>query len=95
MIECETREITSEPLSIIAADDPVTCPIYAKQKKLLEIEGWKRFKWITKRQKKLLQMANQAKLRSFCLAPRYKYGFEIPCNYAHAIHLDEQARNTK
>ena len=40
-------------------------------------------------------MANQAKLRSFRLAPRYKYGFEVPRNYAHAICLDEQAGNTK
>ena len=95
MIEWETGEITSEPLSIIAADDPVTCAIYAKQNKLLEVEGWKRFKGIAKRQKKLLRMANQAKLRSFRLAPRYKYGFEVPQNYAHAIQLDEQAGNTK
>ena len=34
-------------------------------------------------------MANQAKLRSFCLAPKYKYGFEVPCNYAHALQLDK------
>ena len=29
-IEWENGEITDEPLSIIAADDPVTCAIYAK-----------------------------------------------------------------
>ena len=49
MIEWETGEITSEPLSIIPADDPVTYVIYAKQNNLLEIEGWKRFKGIEKR----------------------------------------------
>ena len=65
MIEWETGEITSEPLSIIAADDPVTCAIYAKQHNLLELDGWKRFKDIGKGQKKLFRMANQAKLRSF------------------------------
>ena len=54
MIEWETRDITSEKLSIIAANDPVTCAIYAKQNNLLKIEGWKRFKGIAKRQKKLL-----------------------------------------
>ena len=41
MIEWETGEITSEPLSIIAADNPVTCSIYAKQNDLLNTEGWK------------------------------------------------------
>jgi len=29
LVEWENGEITSEPLSIIAADDPVTCAIYA------------------------------------------------------------------
>ena len=46
MIEWETGEITAEPLSIIAADDPVTSAIYAKQHNLLELDGWKRFKGI-------------------------------------------------
>ena len=32
-VELETGEITFEPLSIIAADDPVTCAAYAKEKK--------------------------------------------------------------
>jgi len=32
MIEWENGEITSEPLSIIVADDPVTCALYAKEK---------------------------------------------------------------
>ena len=40
-------------------------------------------------------MANQAKLRSFHTAPRYKYGFEIPRNYEHAVKLDEQNGNTR
>ena len=72
MIKWETWEITSDPLSVIASDDPVTCAIYAKQNDLLNVEGWRRFKNIAKRQKKLLRMANQAKLRSFRLDPIYK-----------------------
>jgi hypothetical protein len=35
LIEWENGEITKEPLSIIAADDPVTCAIYAKENGLL------------------------------------------------------------
>ena len=34
-VEWETGEITFEPLSIIAADDPVTCAAYAKENDLL------------------------------------------------------------
>ena len=33
-IEWETDEITFEPLSVIAADDPMTCAAYAKDKNL-------------------------------------------------------------
>jgi len=46
MIEWEIGEITSEPLTIIAADDPVTCTIYAKENGLLDLDRWKRFKGI-------------------------------------------------
>ena len=38
-VEWETGEITFEPLSIIAADDPVTCAAYAKEHDLLALEG--------------------------------------------------------
>ena len=38
-VEWETGEITYEPLSIIAADDPVTCAVYAKENDLLVVEG--------------------------------------------------------
>ena len=34
-VEWETGEITFEPLSIMAADDPVTCAAYAKENDLL------------------------------------------------------------
>ena len=34
MVEWETGEIMEEPLSIIAADDPVTCAAYAKKHNL-------------------------------------------------------------
>jgi hypothetical protein len=45
-MEWENGKITKEPLAIIAADNPVTCAIYAKEKGLLDKEGWKCFKKI-------------------------------------------------
>lgn len=95
MVEWENGEITREPLSNIAADDPVTCAIYARDNDLLELDGWKRFKRIAKRQKKLFRMANQAKLRSYNSAPKFKYGFEVPRDYKHAMWLDKRNGNTK
>ena len=40
-VEWENREKTYEPLSVLAADDPVTCATYAKENDLLHIDGWK------------------------------------------------------
>ena len=48
-VEWETGEITFEPLSIIAADDPVTCAAYAKANDLLALEGWHRFRSLAKK----------------------------------------------
>ena len=40
-------------------------------------------------------MAKQVKLQSYCTAPRYMNGFEIPKNYKHAVFLDERNGNDK
>ena len=40
-------------------------------------------------------MVNQAKLRSFRTAPRFKYGYEIPKDFGHAKRLDDQCGNTQ
>ena len=95
LIEWENGEISTEPLSTIGADDPITCAIYGKENGLLELPGWRQFKSLADRNKKYVRMVNQSKLRSYNSAPRYKYGFEIPRNYAHALVLDERNKNTK
>jgi hypothetical protein len=82
LIECKNGEITKEPLRIIAADDPVTCAIYARENGLLDQPGRKRFKHIAKNEKKFTHMINQAKLKSFHTAHKYKYSYEIPRTYA-------------
>ena len=95
MVEWETGEVKTEPLFIIAADNPVTCAIYGKANDLLELDGWSRSKKIAKRHKKLFCMANQAKLRSFGLSLRYKYGFKIPRSFKHDKEINIRNRNTK
>ena len=94
-IEWENGEITDEPLSIIAEDDPVSCAIYARQNKLLAKPGWKRFKRLATQQQKLFRQVNQAKLRSYHTVPQYKYGFEIARDFLHAKKLDNRNGNTK
>ena len=95
MIEWENGEITSEPLSIIAADDPVTCALYASEKGLLQLDSWKRFKKIAKNYQKLTRFVNQAKLHSYRTSHKYKYGFLIPKTYEEAIKLDQKFGTTR
>ena len=94
-IEWETGEVTDEPLSKVAKDAPVECALYAQENNLLDTPGWKRFKRMANRQKKLLRMVNQAKLSSFRHAAKYMFGYEIPKNYKHALILDQKNGNTK
>jgi hypothetical protein len=79
-------------MTTIAANDPVTCAIYAKDNNLLDAPGWQHFKSIARRQQHMFCMANQAKLRSFRLAPNYR--FEIMQDYTHALELDEKHGTT-
>ena len=94
MVESESGEINELPLSIVAAEDPVICALYASEKELLGLPGWKRFKSLAGRQEKLLRQVKQAKIRSYRTAPKYMYGYEVPRNYEHALTLDQQNRNT-
>ena len=51
MVEWETGDVTEEPLSIIAKDDPVTCAAHAKEHNLLHLSEWTKLKHIAKHQK--------------------------------------------
>ena len=44
LVDWETGEKTYESLSVLVADDPVTCSTYAKENDLLHIDGWKTFR---------------------------------------------------
>ena len=95
IFEWETGEITDEPLSLIAADDPVTCAEYAKKHDLLHLDGWKRLKHIAKNQKQLTRAINQSKIRQVRRSTVYQFGFLIPKDYKEALQLDEQNGNSK
>ena len=48
-VEWDNGEMTYEPLSIIAADDPVSCAVYTKENGLLETPGWRQFKTLARK----------------------------------------------
>jgi hypothetical protein len=54
LVEWENGEITTEPLSVIAANNPITCAVYAREHDLLDVEGWKRFRNLAKCEKHFL-----------------------------------------
>ena len=83
-IEWETDEVTFEPLSVIAADDPITCAAYAKEKKLYNLDGWKRFRHLIKKEKHLTRAIKQFKIRQVRHSKKYMFGFLIPRNYVIA-----------
>ena len=95
LVNWETGESTYEPLHLIAADDPISCAVYAKDNNLLEEPGWKQFKRLAHRQKKLLRLVNQAKLQSFRTKLVYKFGYLVPRNHDQAMQLNNTNGNTK
>jgi len=94
LVEWEDGSTTYEPLATIAADDPVTVALYAKDKGLLDTPGWKRLKRIANREKKLIHMVKQAHLKSLRHAICYKYGYQIPRTVKEAFELDKKNGNT-
>ena len=95
LVEWETGEKSYEPLDVIAADDPVTCAVYAKKNNLLETPGWKQFKRIARRHKKMVRMINQSQLRQSRHSIIYRFGFRVPRNHAEAIEIDNLNGNTR
>ena len=89
-VEWETGEITFEPLSIIASDDPVTCAAYAKENDLLALEGWCRFRNLAKKDKVLARAINQSKIRQVRRSETYMFGYLIPRNYMEAMQFDSE-----
>jgi hypothetical protein len=93
MIVWEDGSKSFEPLNIIGADCPVLCAMYGKKMGLLDTPGWKRFKSLAKREKKMLRMLHQAKISSFRNAPIYQFGFKVPRFPNEAIKYDLENKN--
>ena len=95
LVDWETGEKTYEPLSVLAADDPVTCALYAKENDLLHIDGWKRFRNLAKRDKTLTRAVMQSRIRQARRAKKYMFGYLIPRSYKEALEFDKENNNTK
>ena len=59
----------------------------------MELDGWNTLKRLANRSKLTERLVKQAKLHSLKYSPKYKYGFEVPRNYADAERLDRKNDN--
>jgi len=77
-------------------DDPSTAATCAGDNGLLDEPGWKLpgLKKIAKTQKKLICMANKAKLHSFRSKPVHMCDFQVPRNHTEASELNRVNGNT-
>ena len=87
LVDWETGEKIYEPLSVLAADDPVTCALCAKENDLLHIDGWKRFRNLAKRDKTLTRAIMQSRIRHARRAKKYIFGYLIPRSYKEALEF--------
>ena len=94
-VEWETGEITFEPLSIIAADDPVTCAAYAKENDLLALEGWCRLRRFDKKDKVLTRAIKQSKIKQVRRSQTYLFGYLIHRKYMETMQFDTENKNSK
>ena len=95
LIEWETGEQTWEPLSNIVASDPYTCAVYAKEHNLLNTPGWKLLKRYARTARRLIRTLKKSKYRQARASKKYKHGWEVPRDYAHALQFDIHNGNNK
>ena len=91
LIEWETGEVTWEHLSNIIANDPYTCAVYAEKHDLLNTPGWKLLKRDARTARRLIRALKKLKYRQAKASRKYKHGWEVPRDYAHALQLDIQS----
>ena len=94
-VEWETGDIAFEPLSIIAADDPISCAAYAKVNDILALEGWCRFRSLPNNDKVVARAIKQSKIREVRRSQIYMFVYLIPRNYMEAMQFDSENKNSK
>ena len=82
-------------LSNDIASDPYTCAVYAKKHDLLNTPGWKLLKQHARTARRLIRTLKKSKYRQAKASRKYKHGWEVPRDYAHALQLDIQNGDTK
>ena len=82
-------------LGNIIACDPYTCAVYSWKHHLLNTPGWKLLKRHARTARRLVRSVKKSKYRQAKASRKYKHGWEVPRDYAHALQLDIQNGNNK
>ena len=94
LVDWASGETSWVNYQIIFKDDPVSVSLYAQRNGLLSTPGWKNCKRYIRNVKVLARMANQVKLRTHRMRPKYKYGVQIPRSHEEAVWIDTKDGNT-
>ena len=96
-IQWENRYIANDSFIIIVADDPLYCAAHVRHHNILDEPGCKRIKSLDKREKKLVRLKNQAKLRRHMTTPKCKFRYQIPRanGYEDALSIVKNNTNNK
>lgn len=97
LIVWESGEQSWEPASNVFKVDKYELAKYCKEAGILDEWSTKGMdlRKLARREKNLLRMVNQAKLRSHRLAPVYMFGYQVPRNHQQAVEIDTENGNTK
>ena len=66
-----------------------------QKRKLYNLDGWKRFRHLIKKEKQLTRGTKQSITRQVRHAKKYMFGFLIPRNYIKALEFDKANNNSK
>jgi hypothetical protein len=101
LVKWEDGSQTYEALDAMAADDPITLAIYARENNLLDTPGWKHFHHIAsdiaKERNKIRRMVHQYHVSKGkqTHGPIFKFGIKVPRNVKEAYELDAKNGNPK
>lgn len=91
-------ETTWEPLSAMKKDDPLTLAVYARERELLDLDGWKWAKTYTTDPKKMIRIVRRVmaatRKKNKKHGPKYKFGVRVPNNVRDAFAEDQANGNT-
>ena len=95
LIDWDGHDATWEPRNIIEESDPMTVATYAKENNLLNVSGWKKYKNMGRKIRKvnrIVRSVMKAK-KNHPSGPQYNYGVRLPDRKMPFNKLDEANGN--